>query len=90
MLGLVGKSYAMAMQGDLLGARTTAGEALDYSSVDRQYFDVHCSGVVAVACLAAGDAAAAWEATEAARQLTQPMTNRGSPGLGGRSRLEVW
>ena len=73
MLGLLGQSYAMAMQGDLLGARTTADEALDYSSEDLQYFDVHCSGVVAVACLAAGDAAAAWEATEAARQLAQPM-----------------
>ena len=90
MLGLVGQSYAMAMQGDLLGARTTADEALDYSSEDLQYFDVHCSGVVAVACLAAGDAAAAWEASEAARQLDSAHENRGSPGLGGPSRLEVW
>lgn len=61
-------------KGDLLGARTTADEAVDCSSEHVEYFDVHCSGVVAIACLAAGDAAAAWEATAAARQLTQPMT----------------
>ena len=73
VLALVGQSYAMGAQGDVVGARTTAGEALDCSSGHLEYFDFHCSGVAAAACLAAGDAAAAREASEAATQLTQPM-----------------
>jgi predicted ATPase/class 3 adenylate cyclase len=76
-IGLMGESYALAIQGDVSGARTAAEQAVQISSELGEYFDLASSAAVAVACLAAGDADAAWEATEAARECTSwdPMQN---------------
>ena len=70
------ETFALASQGDLSGARTTAEKTVQISSELGEYYDLASSGGVAIACLAAGDADAAWEATEAAREHTssEPMT----------------
>ena len=75
-IGLMCETSALASQGDVSGARTTAEKTVAIASELGEYYDLACSGGVAIACLAAGDAAAAWEASEAARQRTswQPMT----------------
>ena len=76
VIGLVGESFALALQGDLRGARTTADEDVRCSSELGRVLRLSFLGGVAIACLAAGDADAAWEASEAARRRTswQPMT----------------
>jgi predicted ATPase/class 3 adenylate cyclase/DNA-binding CsgD family transcriptional regulator len=75
-IGLMCENFAQASQGDLSGARATAEKAMAISSELGEYYDIACNGTVALACLAAGDAAAAWQATEIARENTswQPMT----------------
>ncbi len=71
-----GGSLALALQGDIDGARAAADEALDCSTQLGQYYDQACYGQLAITCLAAGDAAAAWEASKAAERDSawQPMT----------------
>ena len=76
VIGLVGKSFAEAWHGDVLPAQASADEALDCSTRHFQYYDIPCYGAVMFSHLAAGDAAAAWEASEEARQVNvgHPMT----------------
>ena len=66
----------LAEQGDLTGARTTAEKTRAIASELGEYYDIACDGTMATACLAAGDAPGAWQATAAARERTrwQPMT----------------
>ena len=87
-IGLMGETFALAFQGDLSGARTTAEKTVQISSELGEYFDLASSGGVAIACLAAGDADAAWEATEAAREHTswEPMTTESSSSARPRPR----
>jgi predicted ATPase/class 3 adenylate cyclase/DNA-binding CsgD family transcriptional regulator len=75
-VGLMCVNFALAYQGDVSGARTTAEKTLAISSELGEYYDIASHGGVVIAGLAAGDAAAAWQASETARQNTswQPMT----------------
>ena len=75
-IGLMCVTFALAYQGDVSGARTTAEQTLAISSELGGYYDIGSHGGVVVAGLAAGDAEAAWRASESARQNTswQPMT----------------
>jgi predicted ATPase/class 3 adenylate cyclase/DNA-binding CsgD family transcriptional regulator len=76
VIGLVGQSFAEAIQGEFLAAQTLADEALDRSSNQFQYYDIPSHGAITFSRLAAGDADAAWEASEVARQFSDghPMT----------------
>ncbi len=76
VIGLLGLGHALALAGDVTGARAAADEALACSSQLGQYYDQVCRGQLAIACLAAGDAPGAWEASQAAERDTtwQPMT----------------
>jgi DNA-binding CsgD family transcriptional regulator len=75
-IGLMCQTFVLASLGDLSRARTTAEKTVEISSELGEYYDLASLGGVAVACLAAGDADAAWEATELARERTswEPMT----------------
>ena len=75
-IGLMCETSTLASQGDVSGARTTAEKTVAIASELGEYYDLASSGGVALACLAAGDADAAWEASEAARERTswEPMT----------------
>jgi DNA-binding CsgD family transcriptional regulator len=75
-IGLMCLTSVLAYQGDVSGARTTAEKTLAISSQLGEYYDVASYGGVAIAALAAGNAATAWRASETARENTrwQPMT----------------
>jgi DNA-binding CsgD family transcriptional regulator len=64
------------LRGDISDARAVGDEALQCSSRLGHYYDQVCNGQTAIACLAAGDATAAWEASKAAERdaAWQPMT----------------
>jgi predicted ATPase/class 3 adenylate cyclase len=74
--GLLGEGHALALQGDISGARAVGDAALEISSQIGHYYHQVCYGQIAIACLAAGDARGAWEASQAAERRTnwQPMT----------------
>jgi DNA-binding CsgD family transcriptional regulator len=76
VIGLVGQSFVEALRGDGVTARSLADEALDCSSRHFRYYDIPCYGAVTFSRLAAGDADAAWEASELARQFSDghPLT----------------
>jgi predicted ATPase/class 3 adenylate cyclase/DNA-binding CsgD family transcriptional regulator len=76
VIGLVGQSFAEAVRGEFLAAQALADEALDRSSNQFQYYDIPSQGAITFSRLAAGDANAAWEASEVARQFSDghPMT----------------
>ena len=77
VIGLVGKSFVDGACGATTSPREAlADEALDCSARHFPYYDIPCYGAVTFSRLAAGDADAAWEASEAARQVTDghPMT----------------
>ena len=76
VVGLLGEAHALALQGDISGAGAAVNEALDCSAQLGQYYDQVCYGQLAITRLAAGDAAAAWEASRAAERDSkwQPMT----------------
>ncbi len=76
VIGIVGRSFVEAFQGNALASRASADEVLECSSMHFHYYDIACYGAVCFSNLAAGDAAAAWQASELARQLGggHPMT----------------
>ncbi len=76
VIGLLGEGHALALQGDVSAARKTADAALNCSTQLGHYYDQVCYGQLAIACLAAGDAPGAWEASKAAERDSawQPMT----------------
>lgn len=76
VIGLLGEALFLALRGDIDGARTAAEEAMDCSPQIGHYYDQVCYGQRALIGLAAGDAAAAWEASKAAERDSewQPMT----------------
>ena len=75
-MGLLGREHVLALQGDINGARAACDEALNCSAQLGHYYDQACYGQLAITCLAAGDAASAWEASKAAERDSawQPMT----------------
>jgi DNA-binding CsgD family transcriptional regulator len=75
-IGLMCENFALAEQGNLSGARTTAEQTVAICAELGEYYDIGSQGGVALAYLAAGDAEAAWRSTEPARENTswQPMT----------------
>jgi DNA-binding CsgD family transcriptional regulator/tetratricopeptide (TPR) repeat protein len=74
--GLVMQGFTRVHRGDASGARACADAVLQSPSELGEYQKGIGYATVAVACLAAGDAAAAWQACEAARERTglQPAT----------------
>ncbi len=76
VIGLVGQSFVDALRGDDVAAQTLADEALDCAARHFPYYDIACYGAVTFSRLAAGDANAAWEASDTARQATgvHPLT----------------
>ncbi|QUR67134.1 helix-turn-helix transcriptional regulator [Mycobacterium spongiae] len=75
--GLVIGGYVRALQGDAVGAQGCADAALESCAELLGFHTGTANAGVAVACLAAGDADAAWQAYEAARTRTglEPLTN---------------
>jgi len=75
VIGLVGQSFAEALHGDSDASMASADEAMRCSTSQSRYYDFACHGSVIFSRLAAGDAAAAWAASERASQLsdTHPM-----------------
>ena len=76
VIGLLGEAYALAMLGDIDGARAATDAALDGTTQLGHFYDQACYGQLAIIRLAAGDAPAAWEASKAAERDSewQPMT----------------
>jgi predicted ATPase/class 3 adenylate cyclase/DNA-binding CsgD family transcriptional regulator len=70
VLGLVGQSFVEALRGDDEAAGSLADAALDCSTRRFPYYDIPCYGAVTCSRLSAGDANAAWEASEVARGVT--------------------
>ena len=70
VIGLMGQSFVYALRGDDVAAQSLADEALDCASRHFPYYDLACYGAVTFSRLAAGDANAAWEASDRARQAT--------------------
>jgi DNA-binding CsgD family transcriptional regulator len=64
---LLTEGFARAYQGDANGARAIADVVLKESA---ELYEGYAYATIAVASLAAGDATAAWQATEAARRFT--------------------
>jgi predicted ATPase/class 3 adenylate cyclase/DNA-binding CsgD family transcriptional regulator len=67
---LLTEGFARAYQGDASGARAIADVVLKESAELAELYEGYAYATIAVASLAAGDATAAWQATEAARQFT--------------------
>jgi predicted ATPase/class 3 adenylate cyclase/DNA-binding CsgD family transcriptional regulator len=70
VIGLLTTGFALAYQGDSSGARAVADVVLKESSGLAEFYEGYGYVVDAVASLAAGDATAAWQACQTARQFT--------------------
>ena len=66
MTGLMSESIALSLQGDVAGALRAISTRLDGASEIGEYFEYACYPNFVLAHLAAGDAPAAWEASQRA------------------------
>ena len=70
VIGLLTTGLGLAYQGDSIGAQAAADIVLKESSGLAEFYEGYGHVVLAVAALAAGEAAEAWQACDTARQFT--------------------